>query len=136
MSDHVSNVGKAVTASLRKEAGMSEAKYPKPPWVVRKNPMRDDGWFIQQANPEVLMGTWNPDGSRRLDWKGVLGFQLSDKSLADFIVQACNSHYDLVEACKAASAMLHSILNIEGSSTLPLQLRQAINKATEKRRLE
>lgn len=49
---------------------------------------------------------------------------------AEFIVRACNSHYDLLEACKKA------VFNIHGYTELPIkariQLQQAIAKAEGK----
>lgn len=68
--------------------------------------MRDDGWFIEQANPAKLEGMRNPDGSPRLDWKGILGYQISDKDLADFIVRACNCHAGLLETLDGLSGAI------------------------------
>lgn len=95
---------------------MGETKYtPKPPlpWVVRKNPMRDDGWFIS-ANPKEAVGMRHSDGSPIIQYDSVIGYQLNNKELADFIALACNSHDDLLaerDRLKDINAELVTALN-------------------------
>lgn len=78
---------------------MSERKHTDLPWAVRPNPMRSDGWFIDNANP-TPMGVRNLDGVEYMQHDGITIVQVTNQANADFIVRACNSHYDLLEACK------------------------------------
>lgn len=68
-------------------------------------------------------------------WMGQIGEEKKlanhvHKNYAEFIVRACNCHYELLEACKKA---LH---NIHGYTETPIkirdQLKQAIAKAEGK----
>ena len=69
------------------------------------------------------------DDSRGLQWAGALGVS----EVADFIVLACNSHYELLAACEAAEPHFQCVCD-GGIACLFCHLRAAIARATEEPR--
>ena len=58
----------------------------------------------------------------------------TDKINAEFIVNACNAHYDLLEACKTMKRLIRNVLNAKGQKVWEIEiglLEQAIKKAEE-----
>lgn len=59
-------------------------------------------------------------------------YDQADVENAEFIVRACNSHYDLLEACKAALDGLYSYRALDGNCSAmseKAKLEAAIQKA-------
>ena len=103
------------------------AQHTQLPWIVRKNPMRDDGWFIDYAHPHEIPGANHADGTPCMHWQNVTYFQIATKEDAEFIVRACNSHDELL----AASQLVLTAHEAHELSPLHFDaLRAAIKKAT------
>jgi len=93
------------------------------PWVSK---------YVQVADKWEILGK-EKDGSEK--WIGVMiwGSEPEDEANNEFILRACNSHYELVEACKEAIDLLRdewegTSPNSIGNKTIR-QLEQAIAKA-------
>jgi hypothetical protein len=70
---------------------MSEANHTPLPWTLRVEELDDDvrSVFI----PEIYRSFHDPDFAEASEYQ-------RDLANADFIVRACNAHYDLLEALK------------------------------------
>lgn len=82
------------------------------PWEIQKT--KYEGEFIINATEQI---------------KSVAS--VGTQANAEFIVRACNSHYDLLEVCKEVRKHLSGVLTDEQAKTRR-QLEQAIAKAERK----
>ena len=72
------------------------------PWAVRE--VYEDGIVVSRGIEDVH-GVGLNKGSE---------FELFDKDTAEFIVKACNSYDDLLEACEKAEQFLEGIISFYG----------------------
>lgn len=97
---------------------MSQSKYTPLPWKISKNEANWDSNIIYDAlNPIAECN----------------GIMLNAEENAQFIIRACNSHYNLLEACKKSLYDCEHAGPRSDSPNLPddtiLMLKQAIKKA-------
>lgn len=93
------------------------------PWRITKHPTKYPDLFIY----DIIQAQPDPDFNRVC---GIAG-GLDSKADAEFICQACNSHEDLLEACKQAVDDWHADdanFDIEEPKYLEMA-RQAITRA-------
>ena len=82
---------------------MTETQHMPLPWKAVPNPMRDDGYFVlQDIEVEPIPGISTLKGQPIRSLPPGMGMNQTSKANAEFIVNAVNSHDDLLEACGAA----------------------------------
>ena len=112
---------------------MTEAKHTELPWHVvepaRPRPQEENDRLIATKDKKHVAETFQYQNHDNQNGPGVAN--------ADFIVRACNSHYALLEACKAGKFAVSRAYeqttpeNAEGWLKLGALLQSAIDKAVQ-----
>lgn len=107
---------------------MSEEKHTKLPWSVCTNPTGQS----QPASPYIIDGSGLPDGGDIIAI--AMGNSETVKENVRFIVRACNSHYELLEALKVLKhvAVWDDVNSTEEEVMSAIRVaREVIAKATK-----
>jgi len=103
----------------------TKTKHTETPWEIER-PFKEKGLYIQGKNTEIVCQVYPKQYFDPEDKTVMAKIQQAN---AQFIIKACNNHYDLLEACKYTLKELSKLWDKHQIEIDIVPIQQAISKA-------